>query len=559
MLALAGCAGIPDSGSVHVGREIPVARGLGDDINVRVLPQPPRPGMTPTDVVHGFLRAMANRDGSPSYEIARKYLTSRAAAAWKSDVRVTTYDDGGVRLVRKQDSDGTSIRFRAPRVGVIDTRGDFSPRGGPVRATFGLSKAGGQWRIESLPDGALLSSSDVTRSYRFADVYYANRSGGALVPEQVLLAPDPGAISTALMRALVSGPGTWLAPAVRTAFPSGTELLGSVPVDRTGAAEVNLSAAARRASEADLQTMSAQIAWTLRQVQEVHSVRLLADGSQLAGFDTDASPDEFVSFDPAPRSPIAQAFFRTGESWAFVEADTAPALAPAQGLVALAMSRSGDRLAALRPTRFSTALAVGPAGTEPTIRIRARRLTPPTFGAEGDVYTVVTDRTGQWVARVTSDGDVQRVAATSAVTRRPVQELRISPDGARVAAVVGRPGRGRLLVGRVAVRDGDQSFDGFRAVLPGVRDIRGLSWGWTAPGQVVVSAAVTRGQRELLAVDANGYSSVTISTAGLAAQPTSVATAPGRALVVAAGGDIWVDQTTGWRREGPGAEPRYAG
>jgi hypothetical protein len=559
MVLLAGCAGMPESGSVHFGRAIPAAPGLGEDVaDVRVLPRSPQPGMNPRDIVHGFLRAMVSRDGG--YETARQYLTARAAATWKPDLGVTTYDEGGVRLLPHVDGSDLSIRFRAPRIGSISNRGDFAPRGGTVAAAFGMTKVAGEWRIERLPDGALLSSSDATRSYRFADVYYPNRLGApALAPEQVLLPPDPGGITTALVRALVAGPGGWLAPAVRTGFPAGTELLGSVPVDRSGVAEVNLSVAARQASDTDLRTMSAQLSWTLRQVQEISSVRLLADGAQLAVFATKGAPDEFVDFDPAPRSSLT-AFFRTGDDWALVGADTAPALAPVHGLNAVALSRGGDRLAGLGPTRFGMTLHVGPAGAPPPVQLRGRHLTAPTFGPNGEVYTVVTDHTGQWVARVPEGGAVRRVPAAAAITRRPVQALRISPDGARVAAVVGPPDRGRLLVGRVAVRNGDPTFGGFRAVLPGVVDIRGLSWGWTVPGQVVVSAAVAEGQRELLAVDANGYSTVTISTAGLTAQPTEVATSPGHPLVIAAGGDIWVDQPTGgWRREGPGAEPRYAG
>ena len=554
---LAGCAGIPDSGPVHLGRPIPAGGGLGDEVDVRVLPPPPRSGMTPEEIVRGFLRAMVDRDGD--YRVARRYLTARAAASWKADVGVTTYDDGGLQLARRNADTGTLVRFRAPRIGVIDRRGDFSPRGGVLQVRFGLSRGSGgagQWRIDRLPDGALLSPTDVTHSYRFADVYYASRSGPTLVPEQVLLPPDPHGITTALVRALVTGPGRWLAPAVRSGFPPGTDLLGNVPV-ASGVAEVNLSALTRQASDADLRTMSAQLAWTLRQVQEITSVRLLADGSQLTAFATRGSPNEWAAVDPAPPSPVG-AFFRRGDAWSSVGDVAGPTLTAARGLVSLALSRAGDRFAGLRPTDGGVALVVGSTGAAPMVRVRARRMSPPTFGPNGDVFTVVTDRSGQWVARVTADDRLQRVPAAPAVTREVVQELRISPDGARAAAVVGPVGRGRLLVGRVAVSDGAPTLDGFRGVARGVMDVRGLSWGWTTPSQVVVSAAVAGDQRELLAIDANGYSSVTITT-NVRGEPSGVATSAGRAMVVAAAGGIWVDLPAGWRRIGVGAEPRYPG
>ncbi len=115
VLALAGCAGIPDSGAIRVGREISAEGGL-DDIDVRVLPPAPLPGMSAADIVHGFLRAMVNGDGD--YEIARAYLTDHAALTWDAGVAVTMYDDGGVTLTATETSEvRQSIRVQAPRVG----------------------------------------------------------------------------------------------------------------------------------------------------------------------------------------------------------------------------------------------------------------------------------------------------------------------------------------------------------------------------------------------------------------------------------------------------------
>src|SRR3954471_15129931 len=95
IVLLTGCAGIPHGGPVHVGRPIPAPGGLGD-IDVRVLPAAAQPGMAPVEIVHGFLRALVNADGD--YEIARTFLTHRAASGWDAGEGVTTYDDSGVHI-----------------------------------------------------------------------------------------------------------------------------------------------------------------------------------------------------------------------------------------------------------------------------------------------------------------------------------------------------------------------------------------------------------------------------------------------------------------------------
>src|SRR3954468_18908523 len=91
---LAGCADIPTSGAVHVGRPLSAVGGLGD-VDVRVQPPQAQPGMSATDVVRGFLRAVVNSDGD--YEIARSYLTDKASQTWKT-AGITTYDDGSVQI-----------------------------------------------------------------------------------------------------------------------------------------------------------------------------------------------------------------------------------------------------------------------------------------------------------------------------------------------------------------------------------------------------------------------------------------------------------------------------
>ncbi|HEX4654557.1 MAG TPA: LpqB family beta-propeller domain-containing protein [Mycobacteriales bacterium] len=556
VVLLAGCAGIPHGGPVHVGRAIPAPGGLGD-IDVRVLPAAAQPSMAPAEIVHGFLRALVNADGD--YEIARTFLTHRAAAGWDAGEGVTTYDDSGVHI-HTTTSTGTTARtlqFTAPQVGAIDGRGNFAPRTGEARASFGLVRQSGQWRIDRLPGGVMLSTLDAQRAFRPALVFYLNRAGTTLVPEQVLLRPTPG-VRTALVRALLGGPGPWLAPSVRTGFPSGTELLGNVPVDPTGVAEVNLSGVVHQASPSQLKALSAQLVWTLRQVSEISVVRLLADGSPLAvpGVPVNQPVSSWRSFNPAAPPVPSVGAFSHGGAWQTVGGDLPGLPDSAAGLTGLAISRDAAMLAGLRARRHGVALVVGRRGDIPAVRLSAQTLTAPTFDPSGTVFVVATTGATRTVDAVPTDEPVQHVVADRALLAHPVQQLRLSRDGARVAAVVGRAGHGRLLIGRVTVKNDTIRFEAFRAALPGATDIRGV--GWDGGDQVVVTAANASGGRELVEVDVDGYGTRTVPTSGLPGPPVDLAATPGRPLLVAAGFSVWRNNATGgWSRVGIGAEPVY--
>ena len=553
-MALSACAVIPDRGVVHVGRPVSAPGGLGD-IDVRVLPAAAQPGMSPSDVVHGFLRALVSQD--TNYDIARTYLTNRAASTWRPGTGVTTYDDSAVQL---STVGGTSaartLQLAAPRLGDIDARGNFAPKGGTVTASFGLVRQNSQWRIDRLRDGVLLSALDAQRAFRPAVVYYFNRSGTELVPEQVFLRPVPG-VTTALVHALVDGPGDWLAPSVRSGFPAGTGLLGNVPVDPTGVAEVNLTSSVRQASTVELKALSAQLVWTLKQVSDVSVVRILSDGSPIAipGVSANQPVNSWPDVAPGATSRVSVAAFSSSRGWRLLGAHRV--MASTSGLSGLAFSDDGSHVAGVVDGGGGAALLVGQRGQQLATRVTARTLSSPTFDTEGNVYVVGRRSLGQEVLMVPATGAVRVVGTDATLGAHPVQALRLSHDGARVAAVVGRVGHARLLVGRVAVVRGEVRFEAFRNVLPGVRDVRGVAW--DGADQILATVADATGGRELLAVDVDGYATRTIPTTGLAGQPTDVAAAAGRPILVVADGAVWRSEPTGsWTRLGTGDQPAYA-
>jgi hypothetical protein len=554
-LLLAGCASIPTSGTVHVGRPLSAAGGLGD-VDVRVQPPQAHPGMSPTDVVLGFLRAVVNNDGD--YEIARSYLTTHAAQSWNA-TGVTTYDDGSVQIAAGRPSaKGLVVRLQVARRGFVDARGEFSPSTGRLRETFRLVRQRREWRIDQLPNGVLLSTSDAQRALRLATLFYVDRTHTSLVPEQVFLRPEAIGFATATVRALLAGPGPWLAPAVHTGFPRGTNLLGNVAVGQDGTAEVNLSAGVRQATQSQLQELAAQVVYTVLQDSQIAAVRLLADGSplNLPGVPAVQTRATWADFSPSPSQDLP-AFYSGPGGWRSATGGSNPSLQSAAGLSWLAMSFDGHILAAIGGGPGHERLLTWHSGGRPDTRVSARALTPPAVDRSGTVVVVARRRSGNDVVAVSPLGRRSRVNAP-ALQSLPVSSLSFAPDGSRVAAVVGAAGRGRLLVGRVSsARDG-LVFDGFRNVLPSWGDVRGVAW--DGAGQLVVTAADEARHRRLIVVDSDGYSWRVLSTDGVRGEPVGVAAVAGQPLVILAGHSVWAARATGgWRRVGEGGQPGYPG
>lgn len=311
---LAGCGLVPWSLGAQVPTSGPIQQADISSANrqdqfIRVIPQGPRPNMSQLQVVQGFLDASAASDDD--YEVAREFLTGEAAARWDPHSGVRVYR--GATDLTAQDS---VVELTAPLVGEILSDGTYevNQTDRALSAKFTLVRDNLQWRIAALPQGLELSTYDVQRSFRSLSVYYFNPQHSTLVPDARMI-PVPGdGLATGLMTALLTGPSTWLAPAVVNSFPLGVRLnFNSVPVDN-GVARVDLTADAVFASDAVRRQMAQQIVWTLRQVPEVRSVIISAGGQVLAipGVTSPIPRDAFPEIDPAGRAQGTNAIVANG-------------------------------------------------------------------------------------------------------------------------------------------------------------------------------------------------------------------------------------------------------
>ena len=81
----------------------------------------------------------------------------------------------------------------------------ISAPGEVERRVFELVVRGGQWRIETLADGSILSKADFDTTYSDLPVYFPDPTGGWLVPD-VRWFPVGGATATVLVKAVLAGP-----------------------------------------------------------------------------------------------------------------------------------------------------------------------------------------------------------------------------------------------------------------------------------------------------------------------------------------------------------------
>ena len=552
VVGLSGCAGVPSSGPVYQAHAV-LPAGTLEELDVRVLPHGPAAGESPEQVVTGFLVASENFDNA--HAIAREFLTPAEAARWRDNAGVVEYQTGSSALVRRSS---TAVELAVTREAVISSGGDFRLAPGPFATTFGLARTTQGWRIDRAPDGLLLSSLDVARSYRRLQLYFPSPDGQVLVSDPVFMAADRLALPTLLVQRLLAGPSPWLAPAVSTVVPVGTTLLGNVPVT-AGVAGVDLSRDLAALNPSALDRLSAQLSWTLRQLPDVAAVELSSNGLPVAvpGLGERVAVSSWSQFDPdvvtgPPFVYLGRAGLRT---------PTGPVTGPlgrgAPWFSSPAVSLDGLRVAGLRAGSAGSTLYVGALTGRPVAVLSAAAFTPPSFDRFGRVWTVQTDGQGrQRVVVVDREGRPTVVPAAELLAAGPVQALRVARDGARLAAIVGRGRAARLVLARIDART---IVDALRVLAPSYAGVVGLGW---LDSDTVVALARAGGSGPFGPVEVaiDGSVLTPIPVGGLpAANPSTIAAAPDADLLVGSAGGIWAATAGGWRRVGSGLDPVYPG
>jgi hypothetical protein len=388
-----------------------------------------------------------------------------------------------------------------------------------------------------------------------------------LVPDQVVL-PARGTQSTLLVRSLLDGPSSWLAPAVRTAFPDGTQLgIQSVSIEE-GIAQVELTAQARTAASIDKTRMAAQLAMTLKQVPGVTSVAIQADGAPLV---IPGSPDGVVEVAAAPSyDPPTPA----GASTVYAVRDGAvvtvlgDATQPVGGALGTGQVRARSvgvsldlRRAGVVDETGRTLLVGGFEGASaPLPAASGTDLSAPTWDRTGLVW--VADRTANGSRLLVSDGERADVVTGVDLSGSWVESVRMSPDGVRLLMVVRSEGRTKLLVGLVRRPEGDTATAGIQLVSTREVPLDFSSVAdavWADTQKVSVLGGLPDAPAEPYVVDISG---ATAASQGVVVGAVSLAAAPDKPLVIGtADGELQLRsrETGQWTVVGQGALPTYPG
>ena len=156
--------------------------------------QPPRPGATPSQIVHGFLQSSA--DFQNDHEVARLYLTTARQPRWRPQAGTQVYDRRSCRSSSRPPTPSTVV-FDGAEVG-RHRRRRHVPAGAEVGtagdpAVPAWRRSNGEWRIADLDDGLLLSSSRRSaRPTARSRSTSSPRPAATLVPDPVLLPELPG-------------------------------------------------------------------------------------------------------------------------------------------------------------------------------------------------------------------------------------------------------------------------------------------------------------------------------------------------------------------------------
>ncbi|GAA3532082.1 lipoprotein LpqB [Aeromicrobium flavum] len=428
---LAGCAGIPTSGPVE---RVEDESGLGES-TVRYTPAGPAPGATEAQIVRGFLDAMLAYP--VSHRVAAEFLTPDAAQRWRPGQGTTVYTEAAIF----SGAVGTG-RIDLDTDVWLDEQGRLTPADGSRRVEVDLARVDGQWRIATPPDGVLVSRDWFDDYVRAFDLYFLDPGGRHLVPVPVHEVVGDQ-LATSLMTGLAIGPRGDSTPGLTTAVPSTEELRASVPVVG-GVAQIDFSTRVGELSTATQKRISAQVAWTLRQVPAVTDIQITGDGTVVAPTG-DAVQDAggWASFGPDK-----------SRRWAIVVAEgvvqqvgprTREPLPGEWGQDdrgAQMVTAGDDRVAGVWRDRARVTTAVG---TDPD-EITGDRFVRPVVDIDGAAWLV--DRSADRARVRVHEGDDFREVSSPGLP--VVSSFAVSPDGARYAATA----RGRLLVGGVERVDG---------------------------------------------------------------------------------------------------------
>lgn len=532
-LLLTGCASMPSGGDVQ---RVDTPSRTEAEAAVRVYGVSPEKGATPAQIVWGFLEATTSDEAT--FPTANKYLTERAQGNWKP-FSGTTVLSGGPTVTRKGARDEaatdayTVVQVTGTRIGAVDGTRRFSPGEGPHESLFHLVRVEGEWRIDSLPNGLILGEADFQRIYRSVNKFYYAAYGpeAAAVPggREVLVA-DPIYVRrlidpvTDLVRALLSGPSSWLEPVVTSSFPSGTRLSRNerLSLDDSGELTVRLQGAETvRNRPLVCHQMATQLLHTVQGQASAKVNRVVlasTDGGRLC----DQTWDEASASAPGRLDGEAsQQYFIDAERRVVGLDEDDQEATPVGGVLgrgeqdlnSVAVSRDETTAAVVAANDqklFVAPLSSGQELGSPVLtsdKGGEDGLSAPSWDGLGDLWIADRDPDRPRLLRLRDGtGELAEVSVPDLGEGERITALRVASDGVRIALLVERDGHQTLELGRIARRgtagDTELSVENLRSVAPQMEEVTATSW--AGGSRLVVVGREAGGVQQLQFMETDG-------------------------------------------------------
>lgn len=433
-LLLAGCVGIPESGPVRQGN----GTAANDEIDVIFQPAKPVAGASQSEILTGFIRAALNPQ--KDYEVAREFLSTSLSPSWHPDAGVTIDSGNRVQTVDSPVAVSLTITPQAD----VDGSGGYSqvPSEAPIVLPYSFVQENGQWRINTAPDGIIMSGSEFNEVFRAYALYFFDPSFVHLVPDQRFFPRVSATTGTRIVRALLAGPTRWLKGAVVSAFPEGAGVT-SVPVV-SGQALVNLTGPVLETNVTALQRMRYQLSASLADLSGVSDVQMVVDTNQIAIATSNQAPPVVN-----PRVDTRALVLRAGAFGYLAGTMVTPIDGISDQLVTLdatSASYSATRGLAAVGTRAAGVYAVA-ADQLPGIIDNRPRLIEPTIDPSGFIWTVPRD--SPQAIQVSALGRASSGVKANWDGATSIESLDVARDGARLIALVTSGGKPRLVMAAI--------------------------------------------------------------------------------------------------------------
>ncbi|MFN2518755.1 MAG: LpqB family beta-propeller domain-containing protein [Jatrophihabitantaceae bacterium] len=557
---LTACTGVPASSAPQVVKQVGVAKPSSDPAIT------PTVGADPRTVVLEFLSA--NALVNESHANARDFLTPLAKNKWL-DTTVTVLDS-----LQVGNFTNGSVTVRGREKGTVNSAGIYTPvlqgdGGGGVSVSFAfvMKKVLGEWRVDTLTSGLILSDADFQRIYQQRSIYFYDLTEQHLVRDpRYSSLTDPSLLANWLTGQLANGPRPELQNAVSRELPAQTDprrvavLLGSpITVELPGAAKLDAGTRDR---------LAGQLALTLDQVVPGAFLSILDGGRPVsvpsAGGTQFTASGFRAAANPANTAPAL--FYIHGEGVVDATGKPLPGdLGSGQyhlASVALAGVRgSQDLLAAGTSGPPSNArLLVGTARTGLRSTVLHGRLSRPSWAPNlNEVW--VGD--GAQVYRITRGGkpSVVPVAGPGALTGR-VSALRFSPEGSRVAVVLSAPdGTGaQVWVGSVVRTSAQVRVDSLEPISPQGIAVTDVAWNDQLK-LFTIGRVLSTGEPSVYEVQVDGSLWTPRSSQNLPGAPDSITVAENVPAWVSVGPTVWAQSGGSWAgprgEQTPGTNPTY--